>query len=48
MDKQALIELQEQMAEYAKYLEECTYHPFNKIREFSNQLLKILIEDENN
>lgn len=39
----ALRKLHKEMTDYAKYLEECTYHPYAKIEHFAN-ILNELIE----
>lgn len=41
-----LQELQSEMKTYAKYLEESTYHPYNKIEEFASTLQNIINEIE--
>lgn len=37
-----LQELQSEMKTYAKYLEESTYHPYDKIEEFASSLQNII------
>ena len=50
MNKETLNKLQELQSEikaYAKYLEESTYHPYDKIEKFASSLQKIINEIEN-
>lgn len=42
--KDKLIELQKEIKDYAKYLEDYTYNPYDKVAKFANEL-KIIIED---
>ena len=42
-----LQELQSEIKAYAKYLEESTYHPYDKIEKFASSLQKIINEIEN-
>jgi len=41
-NKEALQKLYNEMYEYATYLRECTYHPYDRIEEFSSILKKII------
>lgn len=50
MNKEILNKLQElqvEMKAYAKYLEESTYHPFDKVESFASTLKNIISEIEN-
>ena len=50
MNKEILNKLQElqvEMKEYAKYLEESTYHPYSKVESFASTLKNIINEIEN-
>lgn len=42
-----LQELQSEMKEYAKYLEESTYYPYDEIENFASILQNIIDEIEN-
>lgn len=42
--KEQLIELQKEIEEYGKYLEESTYHPYDKVQSFAYKLKKIINE----
>jgi hypothetical protein len=42
--KNKLIELQKEIEDYATYLEESTYHPYERVEKFANEL-KIIIKD---
>lgn len=52
MNKASILEqleyLQKDIANYANYLEEYTYHPYNKIEYFANELKDIINEIKNN
>ena len=50
MNKEILNKLQElqvEMNTYAKYLEESTYHPYDKVESFASTLKNIINEIEN-
>ena len=42
--KNKLIELQKEIKDYAIYLEESTYNPYDRVAKFANEL-KMIIED---
>lgn len=43
-----LKELQNKIQDYGKYLEDYTYHPYDKVQEFGVELNKIILEIEDN
>ena len=45
--RKKLKELQKEIEDHAKYLQESTYHPYDTIEGFANKLDKIIEEDDN-
>lgn len=43
-----LKDLHKRMDEYWRYLDKCTYHPYDTIMNFSNELREIIDKLENN
>ena len=45
--RKKLKDLQKEIEDYAKYLQESTYHPYGTIKGFARKLDKIIEEDDN-